>query len=303
MKSKLFKASTQNVFEVEITTVLGCSVDCIYCPQDVLSKSRSGRKPSLTVPDFLSAINNIDLPNVLLSWTGYSEATLHKNFPDFLKLAHQHRFGQVISTTLGGRQDSVLAAINFKNWASFSLHLPDDNGLMRGLDVTPHYLDLLDTAFSVRSEFLAPTKIICFGSNLHPEVKKVVDKHIDLGNFKTKHLKLRGQVSTRCDSITSSKLSETKIKFVNPAAITSNGSIDPFFICDKGKLNQPCLLPDGSLNICSFDYSLSQILGNLIDDKLSVIWEAYKERITDTFLAGDLYPCTKCEHYNRVDPR
>ena len=172
MKSKLFKASTQNVFEVEITTVLGCSVDCIYCPQDVLSKSRSGRKPSLTVPDFLSAINNIDLPNVLLSWTGYSEATLHKNFPDFLKLAHQHRFGQVISTTLGGRQDSVLAAINFKNWASFSLHLPDDNGLMRGLDVTPHYLDLLDTAFSVRSEFLAPTKIICFGSNLHPEVKK-----------------------------------------------------------------------------------------------------------------------------------
>ena len=124
MKSKLFKASTQNVFEVEITTVLGCSVDCIYCPQDVLSKSRSGRKPSLTVPDFLSAINNIDLPNVLLSWTGYSEATLHKNFPDFLKLAHQHRFGQVISTTLGGRQDSVLAAINFKNWASFSLHLP-----------------------------------------------------------------------------------------------------------------------------------------------------------------------------------
>ena len=119
MKAKLFNVSTQNVFEVEITTVLGCSVDCIYCPQDVLSKSKSGRKPSLTVPDFLAAINNIDLPNVLLSWTGYSEATLHKNFPDFLNLAHQHRFGQVISTTLGGREDSVLAAINFKNWASF----------------------------------------------------------------------------------------------------------------------------------------------------------------------------------------
>ena len=61
--------------------------------------------------------------------------------------------------------------------------------------------------------------------------------------------------------------------------------------------------PDGSLNICSFDYSLSQILGNLMEDKLSVIWDNYKARITDTFLAGDLPPCTQCEHYSRVDPR
>ena len=67
-------------------------------------------------------------------------------------------------------------------------------------------------------------------------------------------------------------------------------------------MNSPVLLPDGSLNICSFDYSLSQILGNLKTDKLSTIWNNYKERIIDPFLAGELHPCTKCEHYQLIEP-
>ena len=302
MNSYYFKASLQSNFEIEVTTVLGCSVNCLYCPQDLLLESREDHKLSFNVQDFKQAIDNIDIEKAVISWTGYSEATLHSSFPDFLRLARKNGLPQVISTTLAGREDSCLAAINYKHWINFSLHLPDDKGLMRGLTVTPKYLELLDHAFSVRSNSIAPTKIICFGDNLHPEVKQVVDKHIALGNFKTKYLKLRGRVSTRCDSISSSKLTNSNIGFVAPKVLVSDGVKDPFYMCDKQKMNSPVLLPDGSLNICSFDYSLSQILGNLKTDKLSTIWNNYKERIMDPFLAGELHPCTKCEHYQLIEP-
>ena len=303
MVSPYFKASTQKVFEIEVTTILGCSVNCLYCPQDLLSQSREGHKLSFTIPDFQQSIDNIDLNNVAISWTGYSEATLHSSFPDFLRIAGKKKLPQVISTTLAGREDCALEAINFKYWFNFSLHLPDDKGLMRGLTVTPKYLELLDFAFSTRSTAkLAPTKIICFGENLHPEVKKVVDKHIKLGNFNPENLKLRGKVSTRCDSISSEKLTDSNIGFVSPKALVSGGVNSPFYMCDKMKMNSPVLLPDGSLNICSFDYSLSQILGNLQKDKLSTIWKNYLDRIETPFLAGELHPCTKCEHYQLIEP-
>ena len=98
------------------------------------------------------------------------------------------------------------------------------------------------------------------------------------------------------------KLTNSNIGFVAPRVLVSDGVKDPFYMCDKQKMNSPVLLPDGSLNICSFDYSLSQILGNLKTDKLSTIWNNYKERIMDPFLAGELHPCTKCEHYQLIEP-
>ena len=69
--------------------------------------------------DFKQAIDNIDIENVNISWTGYSEATLHSSFPDFLRLARKKGLPQVISTTLAGREDSCLAAINYKYWINF----------------------------------------------------------------------------------------------------------------------------------------------------------------------------------------
>ena len=77
--AKAIKRSMSNLFEVEITTTLGCPVRCSYCPQDQLLDTRGDRKRVLSYEDFVRAVDNIDF-NVGLAWTGYSEPCLSPHF-------------------------------------------------------------------------------------------------------------------------------------------------------------------------------------------------------------------------------
>ena len=65
--AKAIKKSMSNLFEVEITTTLGCPVRCSYCPQDQLLDTRGDRKRVLSYEDFVRAMDNIDF-NVV--WLG-----------------------------------------------------------------------------------------------------------------------------------------------------------------------------------------------------------------------------------------
>ena len=61
MLNPALSKSFEPLFELEITTTLGCPVACSYCPQAQLSSSKGKRKPSLSFDDFVKAINNVDL--------------------------------------------------------------------------------------------------------------------------------------------------------------------------------------------------------------------------------------------------
>ena len=55
-------ASMSSLFEVEITTTLGCPVRCSYCPQDQLLETRGDRKRILSYENFIQGDEN----NVIL---------------------------------------------------------------------------------------------------------------------------------------------------------------------------------------------------------------------------------------------
>ena len=99
LEFRILKASMNNIFELELTTILGCSVQCIYCPQDQLIKSRGSRKRQLEFNDFVLALENIDI-DLDLSWTGYSEPCLSPFLGKMINYAHEAGFKQTISTTL-----------------------------------------------------------------------------------------------------------------------------------------------------------------------------------------------------------
>ena len=288
------------LFEVEITTTLGCPVRCSYCPQDQLLETRGDRKRVLSYEDFVRAVDNIDF-KIGLSWTGYSEPCSLTPSGKMLDYAKSKGFYQVISTTLTGKQESIQDAIVFDGWSTFSFHLPDSHGLMTGLKVTSEYAELLDYAMSYRLEKLQQneeTRIICFGDDFHPLIKPIIYKYGKKGLIQSKYVKLRGKVSSRSGGLNEGNLKEVLRFLPDEEHLSSISSVEstPFY-CNKAKLNQPCLLPDGSLNICSFDYGFRRVYGDLFKDKLSNIYQSWLNEISDEYLSGKLSPCTECEHY------
>ena len=127
--AKAIKASMSDLFEVEITTTLGCPVRCTYCPQDQLLATRGDRKRILSFEDFVRAIDNIDF-KVGLAWTGYSEPCLSPHLRRMLDYAKNKGFTQVISS-LSGNAQSVNDAISFSGWDTFR-SFADSHGLMSG---------------------------------------------------------------------------------------------------------------------------------------------------------------------------
>ena len=297
--TKAIKASMSDLFEVEITTTLGCPVRCTYCPQDQLLATRRDRKRILAFDDFTKAIDNIDF-KVGLAWTGYSEPCLSPHLLQMLDYARHKGFTQVISTTLSGNMKSVNDVIGFSGWGTFSFHLPDSHGLMSGLKVTQEYAELLDHALQFRLSNLGEsnnTRIICFGENFHPLIDPVIQKYVDSGLMPRKFIKLRGQVSTRSGGLGAKDLQKVLTFISGDKQSPSDPSGNSFYYCNKYKLNQPCLLPDGSMNICSFDYGFRCVYGNLFEDKLSSIYNKWINLIAKDYLGGQLSPCTECEHY------
>ena len=112
-----------------------------------------------------------------------------------------------------------------------------------------------------------------------------------------KFVKLRGQVSTRSGGLGSEDLQKVLRFISDDKRHSSSNSSDTFFFCNKYKLNQPCLLPDGSMNICSFDYGFRCVYGNLFEEKLSAVYNEWINAIANDYLRGRLSPCTECEHY------
>ncbi len=292
--------SYKHRFGIEVTTVLGCPVDCIYCPQDQLKKEGRGRKKRLSFDDFKQAILNIDT-DATIHWTGYSEPCLSADLERMVQFAASCGLEQYISTTLSGNPKSVDFVINSQDFYSFQLHLPDNSGLMRGLTIDDEYVKNLRRCFETkhRQGLSSTISVICFGEDFHPLIKDIVLESrssfgTDIGNYDR-----RNKIYSRAGGIDLEKMSEHGLRGFDAYYQNKNNNINSnqSFYCKTKKMNSPVLLPDGSLSICSFDYALRMTYGNLFTQKLTDIRKEWLLRFSDEFSSGKLSPCTECEHY------
>lgn len=286
--------SFNNRFTVEITTTLGCPVDCLYCPQELLKKEGKGRKKKLEYEDFQKAIDNIDV-NAEIGWTGYSEASLSPHLDAMVTYAAKKNFDQYISTTLGGCNQSVEFLIKSKHFRRFTLHMPDNSGLMSGINVDEAYVDKVRRCLIQKhKDGLAPTvRILTLGKDLHPLIKDVVQTIYKLDGFQLKYISVGNRVYSRIGYLDDKKIEDLGLRVDD----RSSKGIPGNFFCASKKMNSPVLLPDGELSICSFDYGLRMTYGNLFKQKLSVIRKQWIPEIIEEFTNGTFSPCTECEQY------
>jgi len=130
---------------LEITTQIGCRVNCIeYCPQEIIVQKHRGMKP-LTLENFKEYITSVP-PNVSIAFSGFSEPFQNQETTDMALWAAQTHEVQVFSTLVGLTPEDAkrLVTIPFRY---FCLHLPDACGKAQ-IPITIDYLETLKIILS-----------------------------------------------------------------------------------------------------------------------------------------------------------
>ncbi len=199
---------------LEITTKIGCPVNCLkYCPQEVTTTRYSGKR-TLSIDDWEIMLNHI--PKKLpLVFSGFCEPFANNQVVDLIEMAHKAKHPIGIFTTLYQASRIDVGKLIKYPFLMFCLHLPDGNAMK-----IPMSQEYKDNVFTV----------LCNVRNVRFCIMNDLFKSSNRENI------------TRGDLIKRKR----------------------FRFCAKLDHPQFILLPNGDVSLCCMDFSLSNVLGNLL---------------------------------------
>lgn len=278
---------------VEITTKIGCSNNCIYCPQDLLLKSycEKTRNMQMTLENFKRALSHI--PQWLdIAFAGMNEPFENPAAFEMVEYATTNGYKVSIYTTLKGLSSNQIEKLRKLNLKRIVIHLPDNEGMMK-LQVDIDYLTKLRQLFNLN---LPNVRYVCIGSvhkKIDENIAKCVKKEKKIifraGNLKDAN-KLSGELkySENCGRVISEKQKVICSRRINYKGL------------DRTATHVECsvLLPDGSLVLCCQDYGLKHVLGNLYEqDYETIMYGDVMKKIEQSMLCSNNHEilCRKCE--------
>ena len=278
---------------LEVTTKIGCSNMCEYCPQTTLikryrdrsdkfgkqeNKSRK-RDKLMSLETFVKCISTIPL-NVDIHFTGYVEPFLN---PDTIyMIIHAAKKGHriMVNTTLVGLKPSHWDVLH-KSFAPFKLNDSDEQYMQPAIFKGIH-IHLPSASYSENIGVQIPFKYIASGQKALSKkyesiLRHVMTKHIH-GTYYHCHGDLHPQLESAKDIVKALTGEEIIVREINSRAmnllLTKKEKV-PEEINIRGKcprVYQNVLLPDGTLALCCQDYGLDQIMGNLKEQT----WTEYR---------------------------
>lgn len=235
---------------IEITTVIGCKINCRFCPQTKLLRSYykqgSQRVAVMSMETFRKCIDKMPKGATLI-FSGAAEPMLNKETPEMIQYAYNagRKFRIRLFTTLEGMTPESFKKIEDIPFEAVVLHAPDAEGYAK-ITLDSNYFKVLELVLNKKKRNGKPfiDSCNCQGT-FHPEFVKHCNVSIPGLNRKTK-LHDRG------------------------------GNLEEDFLekkCHKGPmicagsfpvLNHFLLLPDGEVYLCCMDFGLKHNIGNLL---------------------------------------
>lgn len=286
---------------IEISTKIGCSNDCAYCPQEKFVSTYckdTSRNRIMRFEDFKQALRHLP-PVFKLVFSGMNEPFENPEAFKMLAYALEKGFLVDIFTSLKGltlAQIEQLPSLNIKNIQFFRVHLPDSNGWMH-LYPDNEYLNKLKAFSRIKFKHL---DYVCFGT-LHPDIPDYIAAQAICDN--------RLSLLSRAGNVNGGeKIPElndinhcTKyahITDINTKVICELRLTDTYEDRAPTHIEKAVLLPDGSLALCCMDFGLKHILGNLFKDPYESIMygEVMQEIEKSMFCQNDKeILCRSCE--------
>ncbi len=232
---------------IEVTTKIGCKVNCRYCPQDLLIssyfKNNQQRKNLMELEDFKKCLNKLPVDCDVI-FCGMSEPLLNPQCVEMMQLACDTGRTVELFTTLVGASMEDVDKICELPLNLVTLHVADRFGYAH-IPVSEDYYNMVERMINAKrkdgtalvnncsSQGEADDRIkeICAG-----KCEIITALHDRAGN-------LQG------DNLMKQELLQGKISCS---------------FCGRA-MNRNILLPDGSVLLCCMDYGMKHTLGNLLE--------------------------------------
>lgn len=225
---------------LEITTMIGCPMQCTFCPQDKLAANYPADAVRALSFDSFKAILAKVPPHVRIDFSGMAEPWANRFATEMLAYALVKGFNVAIYTTLQGMRDPELVTNLLKRYDNqveiVVVHLPDSRGNMRGFRDSEQYrasLEIFKKLPGVRFMTMAESSAVGKTDMKWSPLTRA-------GNLDLQ--KIEGQ--------------DIKLEPVHDTPVTC--SFTPFY-------DQNVLLPNGDVVLCCMDYSVKHKLGNLLE--------------------------------------
>lgn len=217
---------------LEITTHIGCPIDCMDCPQEMLRKKYKGRK-TMSLEDYKRAIDKVP-QGTRIDFSGMCEPFANKNCADMILYAAEKGFPIALYTTLQGATMKDYERLKDVRYEVVTIHLPDADGRSH-FNITDEYLEVL-------------SKWETNNYSCHGKVDERVLPYIKCRNLITFMHDRAGNVDCRPHiSIEPSRM----------LRCATSGTA----------MNHNVLLPNGDVLMCCMDYGYTGKFGNLFEQE------------------------------------
>ena len=258
---------------LQVTTKIGCKLACSYCPQDKLIKTykKISNKYLMSLGDFQTVLDKLP-SNIDVWFQGMCEPWLNPECTEMLLYVHKKGHKISVTTTLIGLKLTEIDLIESIPFGFFKIHLPSDNGQEKFL-VNDDYFSVLEKVLNSN----IATSYHCHTKNTNSKVKLILNNYNKFIHFKA--------LFQRAGNINIEKRMKLRRK---------RGVIG----C-KRKLQNNVLLPNGDVLLCSNDYGMKHVLGNLLSSSYNSLLlgneiKKIKKRLQDDSL--DIL-CRHCENF------
>ena len=271
---------------LEITTKIGCTNMCEYCPQvKLINRYKEGKKRVIKDDRFMSVDNFKKYISTIPSdidfhFTGYVEPFDNPDCDELIMISHEKGHKVQLNTTLEGLSKEKFDRIKGLPFKTFIIHLAsgtyyEEIGRKRPRKKLPSGHDELRDDWLEMLEYVVRNmpvnfKVLSHGG-AHPQAFNLLQKLANEGVLKPEH------VSSL--SISTSTRSQNKVKDDSPSLDKNTNEIvrqkvpAPYNIRGKcSRIYQSVLMPDGRMGLCCQDYGLEHVVGNLSTHT----WQEYR---------------------------
>ena len=240
---------------LEITTKLGCSLACRFCPQDRLAKSYpQGEARELTLANFKTILAKVP-SHVRIDFSGMAEPWLNREATAMAVHAFETRPKVAIYSTLQGMApaDAEMLIDRFADRVSpetpWVIHLPDNEGNMPGWRPTDDYFRALGHFVSLRRQ--GPRPGLMF---------------MTMSRDGTVADVLRAMFPERLTPFVGvSRIENLDRLDFSPGRLLAPVWHEEAVLCGSTPFfDHNTMLPNGEVVLCCMDYSRRHVLGNLL---------------------------------------
>lgn len=286
MEKRKIEGSNYNRPWIEVTTVIGCKVNCKFCPQDLLInkyfENNVKREYKMSMETFSKCLEHLP-KECNIKFCGMAEPFLNPLCTDMILKAYETGREIELFTTLVGADKQSVEKIWDLPFTMVNIHVPDENQYAN-IPLTDEYYELLKLVLEHKKPDGSAFVNMC---NSQAEPLKNIKEICSARGYE-----IITTLNDRAGNLEGNEL-------------VSRHNGDGKLVCTLcgENLNHNVLLPDGTLLLCCVDYSMKHILGNLVEEEYEKIMNNDEVKNIKDGLQGNVaidILCRKCSYANRI---